>query len=302
MALGDPRVSETTIRPRRSVLYMPGSNLRAHEKGRTLPADAIIIDLEDSIAPEMKEEARRIACDSVRAGGFGHREVAIRVNGLNTPWGPDDLAAAIEARPDAIVLTKVDNPIDIARAGAAIRAAGAAPIPVWAMIETPFALLNIRDIAAFEDAHGPLAAFVLGTNDIAKELRLRPAGDRTSMLAFLSACVLAARAHDLDVIDGVYNDFSDLEGLRAECRHGRDLGMDGKTLIHPGQIAVANEAFAPSPEEVAAARRVVAAFEAPENAGKGAINLDGRMVELLHRDIARHTLALADAIAVREAA
>jgi citrate lyase subunit beta / citryl-CoA lyase len=294
-------LTDLSIRPRRSVLYMPGANTRAHDKGRTLPADALILDLEDSIALEMKEEARRIACDSVRAGGFGDREVAIRINGLNTPWGADDLAAAIEAQPDAVVLTKVDSPVDIARGGAAVRAAGSQPIAVWAMIETPFALLNIRDIAAFEDAHGPLAAFVLGTNDIAKELRVEGAGGRLGMVSFLSACVLAARAYDLDVIDGVYNDFSDEEGLRAECRQGRALGMDGKTLIHPSQIAAANEVFAPSPDEVEEAERIIAAFELPENKGKGAINLDGRMVEILHANIARRTVALAEAIAARRA-
>jgi citrate lyase subunit beta / citryl-CoA lyase len=295
-------LTELTIRPRRSVLYMPGANTRAHEKGRSLPVDSIIIDLEDSIAPEMKGEAREIACATIRQGGFGQREVAIRINGLNTPWGAHDLVAAVAARPDAIVLTKVESPVDVARVGAAVRAAGVGPIPVWAMIETPLALLNIRDIAAFEDAHGPLGAFVLGTNDIAKELRVREAGDRMPMLSFLSTCVLAARAYGLDVLDGVFNDFSDEAGFRGECEHGRDIGMDGKTLIHPGQIAVANEVFAPSAEEVEKARGIIAAFDLPENRGKGAINLDGRMVEILHADIARRTVALAEAITAREEA
>ncbi len=294
-------MADTPIRPRRSVLYMPGANTRAHEKGRSLPVDAIIIDLEDSIAPEMKAEARTIACESVKAGGFGRREVAIRINGLSTPWGADDLAAAVRAAPDAIVLTKVTGPADVAEVGEAVREAGVAPVPVWAMIETPLAILDIREIAAFRDRDGPLAAFVLGTDDVAKELRVREAGDRMPMLMFLSTCVAAARAYGLDVIDGVFNDFSDADGLRAECIHGRDIGMDGKTLIHPSQIATANEVFAPSAEDVAKARELIAAFDLPENRGKGAINLGGRMVEILHADIARRVVALHEAIAAREA-
>lgn len=295
-------MTQTDLRPRRSVLYMPGANTRAHEKGRTLPADAIIIDLEDSVAPEMKESARETACGAIREGGFGKREVALRINGFETPWGRGDLEAAVAAQPDAIVLTKVQSPEDVASVGAVVRDQGAQAVPVWAMIETPLAILNIREIAAFRDPEGPLAAFVLGTNDIAKEMRVREAGDRLPMLSYLSTCVLAARAYGLDILDGVFNDFSDEAGFREECMQGRDLGMDGKTLIHPSQIVVANEVFAPSDEEVAEARKIITAFDLPENRGKGAINLDGRMVEILHADIARRTVALAEAIAAREAA
>jgi citrate lyase subunit beta/citryl-CoA lyase len=288
----------STIRPRRSVLYMPGSNARALEKARTLPCDAVILDLEDAVAPEAKETARRQVVEAVRAGGFGGREVVIRVNGLATPWGGDDLEAAAAAGPDAILLPKVESAADVLAAGRRIEAAGTA---LWAMIETPRAVLHAEAVAAAKSRSGGerLAAFVLGTNDLAKETRIRLVPGRAPMLTALTTVVLAARAHGLDVLDGVFTDLKDAEGLRAECAQGRDLGMDGKTLIHPDQIAVANETFAPAPAEVEAARRILAAFAAPEAAGKGALTVDGRMVERLHAEMAARVVATAEAIAAR---
>lgn len=289
------------IRPRRSALYMPGSNARALDKARSLPADAILLDLEDSVAPDQKEAARAQVCAAVRAGGFGTREVVIRVNGLSTEWGPADLAAAAAAGPDAILLPKVSTPGDVTLAARAVAEAGAPEaLRLWAMIETPAGILNVDSIArTAADPASRLAVFVLGTNDIAKETRARLIPGRAPMLPWLTQCVLAARAAGLDILDGVWNQLADLDGLRAECEQGRDLGMDGKTIIHPSQIALANEIFAPPPAEVDWARRILAAFDLPENAGKGAISLDGRMVELLHADMARRTLAIAEAVAAR---
>ena len=286
-----------TIRPRRSVLYMPGSNARALEKARTLAADALILDLEDAVAPDAKDMAREQVCAAVKAGGFGAREVIIRINALTSAWGRDDLAAAAEAKPDAILLPKVSKPDDLHTVDIAMRGEDSA-ISVWAMIETPLAILNIADIAA---AGGRLSCFVMGTNDLIKEMRGQHTPDRLNLSAALGLSVLAARAHGLAVIDGVYNDLSDADGFAASCRQGRSFGFDGKTLIHPGQLESCNTIFAPSPEEIAAARRIIAAFEEPENRGKGAIKLDGRMVELLHAEMARHTVALADAIAAMAA-
>lgn len=289
----------TSLRPRRSVLYMPGSNARALEKARTIAADALILDLEDAVAPDAKELARSQVMAAVRAGGFGRREVAIRVNGSTTPWGKDDLAAAAEVGPDAILLPKVSSPGDIMLTAMALRQAGAPDhTKIWAMMETPVAILNADYIARTAlDPSSRLAVLVMGTNDIAKEIRARLTPGRPSMLAYLSICVAAARAHGVDIVDGVYNDFSDEAGFRAECEQGRDLGMDGKTLIHPNQVAICNEVFAPSEAEVAFARRIIALFDLPENASKGALQVDGRMVERLHVDMARHTVAIADAIA-----
>ncbi len=291
----------TAIRPRRSVLYMPGSNERAIAKARTLPADAVILDLEDSVAPDAKEAARQVAAGALRVGGFGSREVVIRVNGPGTPWAADDLAAAIEAGPDAILLPKVSDPDAIAAVEAMLAAHNAPEhLRVWAMIETPLAILRLDALAAAAGREGSrLACFVLGTNDLAKDTRTRMVPGRWPMLPWLATAVAAARAHGLDVLDGVFNDLGDAAGFRAECEQGRDLGFDGKTLIHPGQVAAANEAFAPAPAEVAAARAVLAAFERPENAGRGVISLDGRMVERLHAEMAARTVALADAIAAR---
>jgi citrate lyase subunit beta/citryl-CoA lyase len=284
-----------TIRPRRSVLYMPGSNARALEKARTLPADALILDLEDAVAPDAKELARRQVCDAVKARGFGKREVVIRINGLATPWGGQDLAAAVEAAPDAILLPKVSTPKDLVDAESGM---GDSKAALWAMIETPLAILRLAEIAA---ADGRLACFVMGTNDLVKEFGARHTADRLNLAAALGLSVAAARAYGLAVIDGVHNDINDSDGFYSACVQGRAFGFDGKTLIHPSQVAPCNEVFAPSHEEVEAARRIIAAFARPENQDKGAIALDGRMVERLHADIARNTVALADAIASLEA-
>lgn len=289
------------IRPRRSVLYMPGSNARALEKARTLPADCLIFDLEDAVAPEAKEAARKQVVEAVRAGGYAPREVIIRVNGLGTPWGRDDLRAAGQAGADALLVPKVETVDGLVEVRSVLHFNGSPPdLPLWAMMETPLAILQAGEIAATARAErNPLTVFVMGTNDLAKETRAQITPDRAPMLAWLSICIAAARAHGLEIIDGVYNDFRDEEGFRAECAHGRALGMDGKTLIHPGQIAPCNEVFSPTENEISWARRVLEAFSLPENAGKGAISIDGRMVEMLHLQMARRTVALAEAIAAR---
>jgi citrate lyase subunit beta/citryl-CoA lyase len=277
---------------------MPGSNAKALAKARSLAADAIIIDLEDSVAPDSKPAARALAVEAVRAGGFGGREVVIRVNGAHTPWGRDDLAAAIAAAPDAILLPKVDGPGAIMVAARVMREAGAPTTTrLWAMMETPMAILSAGSIAATAaDPDSRLETLVMGLNDLAKETRARLTPGRGAMTAWLALCVAAARAHGCDIIDGVYNDLADLAGFKAECEQGRDMGLDGKTLIHPNQIDVCNAAFAPTAAEIAAARAIIAAFALPENAGKGAIQLDGKMVELLHEQMARRTLAVAEGI------
>jgi citrate lyase subunit beta/citryl-CoA lyase len=286
-------------RPRRSVLYMPGSNAKALAKAKTLPADALILDLEDSVAPDQKIAARGEVASAVRAGGFGGREVVIRVNGPHTPWGEEDLAAASAAGPDAILLPKVDGPGAIMAAARTLREGGAPDrTRIWAMMETPNAILNAGSIAAVAaDSTSRLAVMVMGLNDLAKETRARLTPGRPAMIAWVAACVIAARAHGVDIVDGVYNDIHDLDGFRDECLQGRDMGLDGKTLIHPSQIDICNEAFAPTSAEVESAAAIVEAFALPENAGKGAIQLNGRMVELLHAEMARRTLAIADAIA-----
>lgn len=287
------------LRPRRSCLYMPGSNARALEKSRSLPADTLILDLEDAVAPDAKAMARNQVTEAVKAGGFGRREVVIRVNGLTTPWGPEDMAAAAAAAPDAILVPKVSTPGDVMMAAKAMREAGAPETTrLWAMMETPLAMLNADSIArTAADPASRLSVFVMGTNDLAKETRARLTPGRPSMLAWLSICLAAARAHRIEIIDGVYNDFSNEAGLRAECEQGRDFGMDGKTLIHPNQIGPCNEIFAPSSDEVAFARKIIDVFGEPANSGKGAIQIDGKMVELLHAEIAKRTVAIADAIA-----
>lgn len=290
---------QITIRPRRSALYMPGSNARALEKARTLPADAIIIDLEDAVAPEAKVAAREQTCAAVKAKGFGPREVVIRTNGLDTPWASDDLTAAMAAGPDAVLIPKVASAEQLQAIGNKISRAPRA-LQVWAMIETPQAILNIAYVAAAaKDASTRLTTLVLGTNDIAKETRARQIPGRLPMLASLSQVILAARANGLDVLDGVYNDIQDMAGFKRECEDGRDLGFDGKTLIHPTQLVPCNEVFSPSEAEVAAAKKIVAAFALPENKGKGVISLDGRMIEIMHADIAARTVAVANMIASR---
>lgn len=282
----------SAIRPRRSVLYMPGSNARALEKARSLAADALILDLEDAVAPDAKDLARQQVVDAVKAGGFGKREIIIRVNGLSTPWGKDDLAAAVEAKPDAILLPKISRARDLQEVEALMPGADA-QIKLWAMVETPLAILHIAEIAS---AGGRLACFVMGTNDLVKEVRGLHTQDRMNLSAALGLSVLAGRANGLAVIDGVYNDIQNAAGFVEVCQQGRGFGFDGKTLIHPSQIEPCNTVFAPSTAEVEAARKIIAAFELPENKGKGAIKLDGRMVELLHAEIARQTVALDDAI------
>jgi len=289
----------TPIRPRRSALYMPGSNARAIEKAKTLAADAVIFDLEDAVAPDAKAEAREQVCTAVQAGGYGKREVVIRINALETPWGEADLAAAIAAAPDAILVPKVSSAETLAAVGLRLRKFGAAErTRIWAMIETPLAILRAESIAsAAHDVDTRLSCFVMGTNDLAKDTRARLLPGRAAMLPWLMGALAAARAHGIDILDGVYNGLSDPDGFRAECEQGRDSGFDGKTLIHPDQIAAANGIFAPSEGEVENARAIVAAFEQPENAGKGAISLNGRMVERLHAEMAKRMLALAEAIA-----
>jgi citrate lyase subunit beta/citryl-CoA lyase len=291
-----------TIRPRRSVLYMPGSNARALEKAKSIPADALILDLEDAVAPDAKAAARAQVCTAVKAGGYGAREVVIRINGLDTPYGQADLEAAAAAAPDAVLLPKVSSGADIVAVTAALDKAGApAKTRLWAMIETPLAILNIAEIAAAAKAPGArLACFVMGTNDLVKETRADLSKNRRPALYWLSAAITAARAYGLDALDGVYNSFRDAEGYRRECLHGRALGFDGKTLIHPDQIAVANEVFAPPEAEVAWARKIIAAFAMPEHKGKGVITVDGRMVELMHAEMARRTVAIAEAIAATQ--
>lgn len=288
----------TTIRPRRSALYMPGSNARALEKAREIAADILILDLEDAVAPESKAGAREQVCTAVKAGSYGRRELVIRTNGVETEWFDADLSAAVAAMPDAILIPKVSSPETLHRIGARLTDLGAPQsIRVWAMIETPLAILNAESIAAAGgDPATRLACFVMGLNDLAKESRARFVPGRQTMLPWLATALLAARAHGLDILDAVYNDIKDEAGFAAECGQGRDIGFDGKTLIHPSQVDPANRTFAPDPAEVERARAIIAAFEKPENAGKGAIQLDGRMVELLHAQMAKRTVALADAI------
>jgi citrate lyase subunit beta/citryl-CoA lyase len=278
---------------------MPGSNARALEKARALPADVLILDLEDAVAPDAKATARNQVADAVKAGGFGKREIVIRVNAPQTPWGPEDMIVAAQAAPDAILVPKVSTPGDIMMAAKAMREAGAPETTrLWAMMETPLAMLNADSIArTAADPASRLSVFVMGTNDLAKETRARLTPGRPSMLAWLSTCVAAARAQKIEIIDGVYNDFGNEAGLRAECEQGRDFGMDGKTLIHPNQIGPCNEIFAPSAEEVEWARKIIAVFAEPANAGKGALQIEGKMVELLHAEMARRTVAIGEAIA-----
>jgi len=288
-----------TIRPRRSVLYMPGSNARAIEKAKTLPADAVVLDLEDSVAPDAKPAARKQVAEAVAAGGFAPREVVVRINGRDTPWWFDDVHAIGAAKPDAILVPKVTSPDQLDDvAERLIDEHADYAIRLWAMMETPLAVLHAEAIAAAaKDTR--LVAFVMGTNDLAKETRTRIMPGRAAMLPWLMNCIAAARAHGVEIIDGVYNDLSNAAGFARECAGARDLGFDGKTLIHPSQIDPCNAAFSPSADEIAQARKIIAAFELPENHGKGVIQLDGRMVERLHAEMARHTVAIADAIAAR---
>ena len=287
-----------TVRPRRSVLYMPGSNARALEKGRDLPADGLILDLEDAVPPEAKVQAREAVVKALRQG-FGEREVLVRINGLDTRWWVEDIDAAAATHPDGVLVPKVSSPRQLQDLAARLVDMGTDPhVRVWAMMETPLAMLNVRDIAAAAlDSETRLAGFVMGTNDLAKDTRAHLVAGRGPMVPWLMNCVAAARAYGLDILDGVYNDIGDAEGFVAECRQARDFGFDGKTLIHPRQIEPCNAAFSPSSEEVEMARKIIAAFDLPENENKGVLQVDGRMVERLHAEMARRTVAIADAIA-----
>jgi citrate lyase subunit beta / citryl-CoA lyase len=279
-----------THRPRRSVLYMPGSNARALEKAKTLPADAVILDLEDSVAPDAKSDARKLVCEAVKAGGFGRREVVIRVNGLTSPWGTEDFAAAAAAKPDAILVPKVSSAEDV-KAAAAL----AGGVALWAMIETPLSILNLKDIAASANAAN-LNCFIIGTNDLIKDSRMKATQQRMALVPSLSLAVMAARAFNISCIDGVYNDIKDEAGFAAECEQGVLLGMDGKTLVHPQQIESANRIFSPSEEEVAWAQGVIGVFATPENAGKGVVTLNGKMVERLHLTMAERIMAMVEQV------
>ncbi len=283
------------FRPRRSALYMPGSNARALEKAKTLDADVVIFDLEDAVAPEAKAEARAQIVEAVKGGGYGSREVVVRINAPDTEWAKDDVAAMVAAGPDALLVPKVSRPEDLEAVEGLI--GPQSKLALWAMIETPLAILNVGEIAASaQRPGGRLKCFVLGTNDLAKDTGAELDGNRSAALYWLSATVTAARAYGIDVLDGVYNNFKDLDGLKRESEHGRMLGMDGKTLIHPGQIEIVNGVFSPAEADVAWARQILAAFEEPENQGKGVIKIDGKMVELLHAEMAKRTVAIADAI------
>jgi len=286
------------MRPRRSVLYMPGSNARALEKAKTLAADGVILDLEDSVAPDAKETARQQVAEAVKAGGFGRREVFIRINGVDTPWHADDLSAAARAAPDAIIVPKVSSPDTLELVGRRLLDMHTdLKTRIWAMIETPLAMFNILAIAAeARDSESRLAGLIMGTNDLAKDTRARLVPGRAPMLPWLATCVAAARVHGIDILDGVYNEIGNAAGFAEECRQGVDLGFDGKTLIHPNQIEPCNKAFSPSAEEVTQARKIIAAFDLPENKGKGVVSIDGRMVERLHADMARRVVAIAEAI------
>ncbi|NCV11701.1 MAG: CoA ester lyase [Rhodobacteraceae bacterium] len=279
----------TQMRPFRSVLYIPGSKDRALDKARSLPVDAIIFDLEDAVSPESKVEARGTLKAALDQGGYGNRYKIIRINGLDTEWGAEDIAALRDAPADAILVPKVNSAADID----AVQTLLGNDTPIWAMIETPASVLNSNEIAA----HPALEGFVAGTNDLAKELNCRTRPDRLPMQMSLQMMLLAARGNDVIAVDGVYNQFKDEEGLRAECDQGRDLGFDGKTLIHPAQVAVTNECFAPSEAELDLARRQIEAFEEVEKSGQGVAVVDGKIVENLHVETAKKTLAKAAAIA-----
>jgi len=286
----------TTARPRRSCLYMPGANLKALEKAKSLAADVLILDLEDSVAPDAKETARAQVAGAVKAGGYGKREIIVRVNGLSTPWGKADIEAACAAGPDGVLAPKIESGEQVRALDAALTGAGLSKqAALWANIETPRAILNIADIAAA--AKGTrLACFVMGLNDLSKETRAVQRPGRAGFQTALSMGVLAARAEGLIAIDGVFNDIADGAGFEAECRQALEFGYDGKTLIHPSQIEAANKIFAPAAEEVAQARAVIAAFALPENVGKGVIKVGGKMTELLHMHEARRIVAVAEAI------
>lgn len=283
------------IRPRRSVLYMPGSNPRALEKARTLPADGLIFDLEDAVAPDAKEAARTLVVDALKQGGYGEREILVRVNGLATPWGKDDLAAAARSGAHGVLLPKVENAARVQQAEAILAKAGAPEDQaIWCMMETPKGILRAEEIAG---SSARLGGLVMGTSDLAKDLHAAHTAMRLPMLVSLGQCLLAARAYGLAILDGVHLDLEDEEGFRQSCRQGLELGFDGKTLIHPKTIDAANEIFAPSGTELAWAAKITAAYEEAKAKGAGVVVVEGKLVEQLHVDAARRTLALAEQIA-----
>ncbi|MGA5562082.1 HpcH/HpaI aldolase/citrate lyase family protein [Streptomyces platensis] len=290
-------MSDAILRPRRSVLYMPGANERALEKAKSLPADALILDLEDAVAPDAKADARKRVTAAAASGEYGYREVTIRVNGPGSAWHADDLRAAAEAGPDAVVVPKVDSAETVREVERALEAAGAPDrTAIWAMVETPRAMLDARAVAAASER---LTVLVMGTNDLAKELHAEHVPGRAPLLTGLSLALLAARDTGKAILDGVYNDVKNAEGFEAECVQGRQFGFDGKTLIHPSQVEPCNRAFAPSAEQIAHARKVIDAFDEATREGRGVVTVDGRMIENLHVEDARRVLALAEAIAGR---
>lgn len=285
------------IRPRRSLLYMPGSNPRALDKARALPADGLILDMEDSVAPEAKQLAREQIGAALAEGGYGYRELIVRINALSTEWGEDDIRAicSFDNAPDAVLIPKIDGPEDVVAAIDAFERAGCPDsVDMWIMAETPACILNIAAIAA---AHPRLAGMVLGTSDLSKDTRVRHTRDRLGFITALNLCVYAARANGLQIIDGVQLDLEDEELLAFSCEQGRDLGFDGKSLIHPKQLAAANKTFAPDEAEIGSAREIIAGFEAAQAEGKGVVVVNGRLVENLHVEEAKRQLALAEAIA-----
>ena len=282
------------LRPRRSVLYMPAANERALEKAKSIPSDAIIFDLEDAVSPDAKDTARAQAVAAANSGEYGKRELTIRCNGLDTPWGAADIAAAATARITAVVIPKISSTAELDAVSKALDAAGApAEMKIWAMVETPTAILDCRAIAA----HPRVQVLVMGTNDLAKELRAAQVPGRSPLVHHLATALLSAREAGKPILDGVYNDIKNTDGFRAECEQGAQMGFDGKTLIHPDQVSIANDVWAPSEDEVAHAHRVIAAFDEALAAGKGVVQLDGRMIENLHVDNARRAIAIAEAIA-----
>ena len=284
-----------SVRPRRSVLYMPGSNPRALEKAKSLPADALILDLEDSVSPDAKAQARDLVSQAVQSGDYGRRELIVRINGLATPWGYDDLKAAAHAAPDAILLPKIDSAKDVEDAEEVLSNLGLAhKTALWCMMETPLGILHAEEIAG---ATPRLGGFVMGTSDLAKDLHAHHTALRLPFMTSLNLCMLAARAFGLAIVDGVYLDLGDDDGFRASCRQGLELGFDGKTLIHPKQLDAANEIFAPSDDDIAFSKRIIEAHAAAEAEGKGVVLVDGKLIENLHVQNAHRLVALAEAIA-----
>ena len=287
-----------TIRPRRSILYMPGSNARALEKARSLPADGVILDLEDSVAPDAKEEARKMVTDALEAGGYGKREILLRVNGADTPWGTEDLVAAATSGADAVLLPKIDSAKQVQEAEALLKESGAPEtLSIWCMMETPAGILHAEAIAK---ASGRLEGYVMGTSDLTKDLQAAHTSMRLPMLTSLGICLLAARAFDLAIVDGVYLDLGDEEGFTNACRQGAELGFDGKTLIHPKQIKPANTIFAPSQDEVTFSHKIIDAHKEAVAEGKGVVVVDGKLIENLHVLNAERIVQMSQAIAEME--